>query len=101
MQLLLEHGAEANLQDKRGRSPLHVAASRNRSETSPIITLLLEHGADAEMQDQRSKTPLELAQKEGNMSAAELLRKPGTGCMLFGLLLIAAMLVVVATVLPA
>jgi len=44
VKLLLEHGADPNVQDDEGETPLHHAAAWR--DNVDIVRLLLEHGAD-------------------------------------------------------
>ena len=46
--LLLEHGAEVNARDARGRAPLHHAVAAGSAE---MVRYLLHHGAEAELRD--------------------------------------------------
>ena len=56
--LLLEHGANPNVQDCTGNTPLHLAACTHHIR---VITLLLRFGADVSATDAFGKTPLHLA----------------------------------------
>ncbi|MBC7435696.1 MAG: ankyrin repeat domain-containing protein, partial [Bdellovibrionales bacterium] len=80
---LLAHGASANFADKRGETPLGMAA-RGRHE--PAMVLLLDHGADSNLINGEGMTPLGLAvslakvdgqQRAIKASAAELLLARG------------------------
>ncbi|KAK6342292.1 hypothetical protein TWF718_007695 [Orbilia javanica] len=53
--LLLEHGADANTVDKKGRSPLFNAA---RGGDEKAVALLLAHGADPNLRDTNGQTAL-------------------------------------------
>lgn len=55
---LLEHGANPNLTDELGQTPLHYAA---RFSTVSSVEALLANGADANLRDKANKTPLDLA----------------------------------------
>ena len=48
IRLLLEKGAQADLQDNRGRSALMYSSKRNKLE---VAKLLLENGAQVDIQD--------------------------------------------------
>jgi len=54
--LLLEHGADINVQEEDGWTPLHVASRYGALE---VMRLLLEHGVDVEAKDKTGKTPLQ------------------------------------------
>jgi hypothetical protein len=49
IRLLLEHGADPNLQDAEGKTPLMYAAKRDQH----IVRLLLEHGAEPLLQNKK------------------------------------------------
>jgi cytohesin len=71
--LLLEHGADPNIQDNNGRTPLHWAAWKGHLE---VVELLLEHGADPNVQDYGGMTPLHYA-ATGHLEVVELLLEHG------------------------
>ena len=99
VKLFLDYGADVNLPDNKGISPLLLAASfgdyyviqDNRMigsvELPPdgatgiryyeITKLLLEHGADVEVKDEDGKTPLQKAIEYKHDEIAELLRQYG------------------------
>ena len=52
---LIENGADLNLHDVNGETPLHFAAREYRTEEAK---LLLAHGAIADAQDEHGNTPL-------------------------------------------
>ncbi len=54
---LLENGANANLQDHCGTTPLHCAIKAVAGNREQIIKLLLEHGADLKIKDNLGKSP--------------------------------------------
>lgn len=56
--ILLDGGADPNIQDELGLTALHHAATEARVE---ILPMLIEHGADADLETNRGKTALELA----------------------------------------
>jgi ankyrin repeat protein len=57
-EILLEHNAEVNASDDRGRLPLHDAARSGRLE---LVRLLLMQGGDANARDSFGSTPLDMA----------------------------------------
>ena len=71
MMLLLDSGADPNLQDNSGDSALHYAARTGKLEAIPI---LIEGGADVNLQNNQGQTPLDVA---ANDQIAEILREAG------------------------
>src|SRR5215468_6932718 len=57
--LLLERGAEVNIQSKQGRTPLMVAAAC--AGNAEIVRLMLSKGADAKARDRRGTSVLRVA----------------------------------------
>jgi Ankyrin repeats (3 copies)/Ankyrin repeats (many copies) len=74
VRLLLEHGADIDLQDKDGWTPLYTALINGALE---IVPLLLEYGADVEARDNDGKTALQVAAEKGYDEIVELLREHG------------------------
>jgi hypothetical protein len=72
--LLLEHGADINVQSQTGRTPLHWASFNGRLE---VVRLLLEHGADVEAKNNDGKTALQEAADRRRNEVVELLREHG------------------------
>lgn len=62
--------ADINARDRYKKTPLHAAAYRGNKE---VVQLLLEHGADVNARDYANRTPLYYAKKD----AIELLKKYG------------------------
>jgi len=64
-QLLLDHGADINVRDKNGRTPLHGAVEDLPDDSGDwffsAIEFLLEHGADVVAKDHGHLTPLHVA----------------------------------------
>ena len=58
VQLLLDRGAEPNMADQNGMTPLHYAAFKGHKD---VVQLLLERGAEQNMAAQKGFTPLHLA----------------------------------------
>jgi hypothetical protein len=78
--LLLEHGADVNVQvsvpDSSGRTPLHVATEFNRAE---VARVLLEHGANVDAEDNQGRTPFQIASARGCDESMKLLSEHGAG----------------------
>jgi ankyrin repeat protein len=74
LRLLLEHGADINVQDGNGLTPLQWASFNGALE---VVRLLLEHGADVEAKNKYGKTALQEAVQEGHDEIVELLRERG------------------------
>lgn len=66
IQLLVDHGADVDVKDDKGKTPLHCAAVRAYLEGMHV---LLENGADVNAVDNEGNTPLQLAQR-GTPAAA-------------------------------
>ncbi len=59
LKLAVEKGANVNLADKKGNTPLHLAYARRDAK---MIQLLLEHGADRNAVNTAGQKPIQLAQ---------------------------------------
>jgi cytohesin len=66
--LLIRYGANPNLQDQHGQTPLHIAAKHN---TPAAVKALLEEKANPNLQDRDGNTPLHLA---ADMHSYEIIR---------------------------
>lgn len=73
--LLIEHGANVNVQSKQGRTPLMLASIRDGG--SDIVALLLSKGADVKVKDNRGDTALGLAAEIGDVAIMRLLLAKG------------------------
>ena len=66
---LLQRGADPNVKDQRGFTPLHMAVYSGSLE---VVQLLLEHGANPDAKDVGGKTPYDLAREAGRAELAQL-----------------------------
>ena len=73
VELLIAKGADVNVKDKFGGTPLHDAAHRGRKE---IAELLIDNGADLNVESY-GETPLDTAINWKHPETATLLRKHG------------------------
>jgi hypothetical protein len=71
---LLEEGADPNIRDGDGNTPLHFTASKGCAE---VARLLLRHGADPNAQDKTGETPLHVAAYWGRVDVVRLLLEHG------------------------
>ena len=74
LRLLLEHGADINVQGQGGRTSLHFASHSGKLED---VRLLLEHGADVEVKGNDGMTASQEAAKRGHDEVVKLLREHG------------------------
>ncbi|KAL1005777.1 hypothetical protein UPYG_G00063890 [Umbra pygmaea] len=68
--LLLEHGANPNITDRRGVSPAHDAARTGFLDT---LRVLVEFGASVNMADHTGSLPIHIAVREGYRDVVEFL----------------------------
>ena len=66
---LLEAGANPNLQDNSGKSPLHYAAAYGIPK---IVSALLDAGADPAANDKSGKTPWDYAKENSALEGTEV-----------------------------
>jgi hypothetical protein len=76
VEMMLDLGADPNLQDIKGESTLHKAV-RSRKNTIQVIEALMARGADIDLKDVNEKTALSLAEAENRDDIAGLLRRHG------------------------
>jgi ankyrin repeat protein len=67
-------GADINIKNKDGKTPLHIAVENNYED---IIKFLLENKADVNVKDNEGNTPLHIAIKKGNYFVIKELIKFG------------------------
>ena len=58
---LLENGADPNVTDDKGRTPIHIIAQKGFGKNQ--VQLLIEHGGDINIRDVDGKIPLDYARK--------------------------------------
>ncbi|KAK7318336.1 hypothetical protein RJT34_03035 [Clitoria ternatea] len=64
VELLLQHGADINACDSRGRTPLHSCIIRGKTAAAKV---LIRRGANALVADKEGNTPLKLASESGSV----------------------------------
>jgi ankyrin repeat protein len=69
--LLIEAGANPNIQDSSGWTPLHLAAANGMK---PMVELLLSKGADKSLANNKLQSPLDLAIEKGEHYIIDLLQ---------------------------
>jgi ankyrin repeat protein len=79
MQLLLDHGADPNVRDDDGRTPLHDSSGWDgtRNGTVEGSCLLLDCGANIDAENNEGETPPQLALQAGYLEMAEFLSGRG------------------------
>lgn len=69
---LIKNGADINLPDQKGRTPLHVSLENGHLF---VMKILMEYNAEVNLMDKDGKTPLHLASNMGNYEASSILLK--------------------------
>jgi ankyrin repeat protein len=72
MKSLIEAGANVNVKDRNGKTPLMVA-SEHSSGTVAKIQLLLDNGATLDVTDKTGKNALQLARSRSDANSAEVI----------------------------
>lgn len=67
---LLAHGAEVQVAQQGGWTPLHQAAAHNHTA---MVDLLLRHGADRNARSDDGQTPADMARAQGHTLLADQL----------------------------
>ena len=81
--MLLEHGAEPNVRNKNGKTPLQIVLGRkyyskeNDAEDLVTASLLVGHGAEVNAQDKDHTSPLLLAMQRGMYEMTRILLSHG------------------------
>ncbi|PLN84302.1 ankyrin repeat-containing domain protein [Aspergillus taichungensis] len=74
VRFLLEKGADPNLGDQHGETPLHWAA---KAGDDCMVDLLLQNGVHSDLADRRGRTPLSRAAERGHAAVVKLLLTAG------------------------
>ncbi|MCJ1263555.1 hypothetical protein MMC22_003425 [Lobaria immixta] len=75
VRLLKQKNLDVNLQDHKGFSPLHEAASAENPATAQLVELLLDLGADPAISDNNGRTPYACALMYGHSDVANVLKE--------------------------
>ncbi len=70
----ISKGADVNIKNKDGKTPLHIAVENNYED---IVKLLLQKNADVNAKDNNGNTPLHIAVEKGNYFVIKELLKAG------------------------
>src|SRR6266487_1034357 len=70
---LLDHGADINIKDRTGETPLNTAIIWDRTADASVIRLLLKSGADVKSGDDYGNTPLHTAATFAELEAMRAL----------------------------
>ncbi len=70
----INKGADVNIKNGDGKTPLHIAVEKNYED---IVRLLLQKNADLNTKDNNGNTPLHIAVKNGNYFVVKELLRAG------------------------
>lgn len=70
--LLAKYGANLDIVDAKGNSPLHLAAHQNREQA---LIQLLKEGADPKLKDNAGKTAYDIALEKGHLTLAKQIKE--------------------------
>ena len=71
---LIENGADVNIKDNDGDTPLHYAASGGHLD---VVKFLVENGADVNAKDKYGRTPLDVAKPKVRWVLEDLIKRVG------------------------
>jgi ankyrin repeat protein len=74
MRILIDHGANPNVQNSQGDTPL-ICATKYAGGKSTTVELLVNAGSDRGIRDNKGKTALDYAKAKGQQEAIALLEK--------------------------
>ena len=74
---LLKAGANVNLKDQSGKTPLHAAIESNNENSNEIVKILIEAKAELNVKDEEGKTPLSIAIANDRQSIVKQLKTAG------------------------
>jgi ankyrin repeat protein len=72
--LLIDNGADVNVRNEEGYTPLHWAAGEGQKE---LVVILIIHGADVNAHNKRGWTPLRWAEAQSQKEIARILVAAG------------------------